>query len=59
MGLNDYPNLFLNFCQVGLGFGKWDFILEYQGIWTGRSHIGGGSSPESWQLDGLAKILAR
>ena len=43
MVLNDLSNLFLNFWQVGPGFGKWDFILEYQGhrIWTGRSHIGG------------------
>ena len=31
MVLNHESNLFLDFWKVGLGFGKLDFILEYQG----------------------------
>ena len=49
-----YSPLFLNFWQVGLGFGKLDFILVYQGhrICIGKSHIGGGHalSPGSWMI---------
>ena len=49
-----YITLFLNFWQVRLVFGKWDFIFEYQRhrIWTGRSHIGGGhvQGPGCWMV---------